>query len=735
MIENAFWAIFPLYVVGAGAAVLVRPIRRALVLASSCAVLAGGLEILVGGGVLGGAPPPTGQLKTGLPFGPLTLAVDALGAFFLGVIGVVSLAVAIYAVGYLDRHAGHHPLRSTLALFNLLLLTLVLTVTVADAVAFLIAWESMAVVSYLAVTFEYEDLAVTRAGYLMLAVGQLGTVGIIGAFLLLGTTGDGFSFAALRDKASHLSTGLRDLVFILAFFGFGAKAGIVPLQSWLPEAHPAAPGHISAILSGLVVKMGLYGMLRLLIDILGVGPVWWGLVTLGMGAGSALVGILHAFVDRDLKRILAYSTIENVGIVVAAIGLSMVYRAFSLNVLAAIAGLFALYHLLGHAVSKGLLFLGAGAVEYATGTRDLERLGGLIHRLRWTTFACLIGSLALAAVAPFAGYISEWGIIETMLQGFAVPDIPSKLVIAVTGAGIALTAALAMTVFVRAFAVGFLALPRSSAVSTATEVPASMQAAMGLLVVVSLALGALPSFVTSVLDQISTLLWGTSVLDRVVPPLFTTHPGDYAVLIGLGGGVFRGLPVNGLVIVPSPSLSTINSPTYLILAEAVILSLVGVGVRLVQPLGARRVAPVWGGGIPRFEPSMQYGAVAYSNPARLIFNDIYHSHTELRVISGAAANGEGQINYLQQIPPPLEEGVYRPIARTLDAVARWTGAIQSGSINQYILYIFAMVLVILVLQSAVWTSWLTYGLDLLVAGVVLLVLRSLRREDQADHGR
>jgi hydrogenase-4 component B len=700
MIVTAFWLGLLFYLIGVligVAAGIAFP--RSHVGSSISAGIASVLVTISGLGVLFGAPTSIGRLETGLPFGPLTFGLDPFAAFFLVVIGVVSLAAAIYTVGYLQSL--DKGLRSglPLALFNLLLLSLVLIVAATDAITLLLAWEAMAFLSYLAVNFEYENPDVIQAGYRMLAVSELGTIGIVAALLFLGQAGGGFSFAALREGGSQLTPYLRDLVFLLALFGFGAKAGLLPLQLWLPGANAAAPGHIATVLSAAVEGLGLYGIMRVLVDFLGGGPAWWGLSVLCLGAVTAFVGILHALTERDLKRLLAYSTIENDGIIVAAIGLSLTYRSFSLGLLAGIAGLFALYHLLNHALYKGLLFLGAGAVDRATGTRDLERLGGLIHRMPSTALAFLVGCLAIAAVAPFAGYISEWGILESMLQSFAVPDTLARLAIAGSGALLALTAALAVTTFVRTYAVGFLAQPRSDEAAAAHDVPRTMRVAMWLLAVVSILLGALPSFVITTLDRVSTPLWGTSVLDRVVPPLFTDHPGAYAPLVGLGGGLFRGLPVNGLVIIPSPTLSTINSPTYLILAEVVLIGVVVLGVRLIRSLGSVRIGPVWAGGIPRFAPRMQYGAVAYSNPARLIFNGIYRSRAELVAVAAAARHGQGEISYRQNVPPPLEDVLYRPVRDGVEAIAERVKVIQSGSVNQYVLYIFAMVLIILVLRA------------------------------------
>jgi hydrogenase-4 component B len=697
---EALWAALILYLAGALLAVVGSNPRWTVRLAAACAGLAGLADLFAGMEVLAGGVFPVARLNTGLPFGALSLQLDALSALFLVIVGLVSLPVAVYSVGYLSHSGSHRDLRPIGALLNLLLMSLVLILAAADAVMFMIAWEAMAFLSYLAVNFEYQDARVTRAGFLMLAVSELGTVGILAAFLFLFGQDGGFDFAALRAGAAGLSAPLRDLVFLLAFFGFGAKAGILPLQVWLPEAHPAAPSHISSLLSAVIIKLGIYGMVRVIVDLLGGGPVWWGIVVLGAGTVTALIGILQALVQNDLKRVLAYSSIENVGIILIGLGMALTFAAYHLTVLAALAAIAALYHVLNHAVYKGLLFLGAGAVDHAVGTRDLNRLGGLIRLMPWTSAFFLVAALAISAVPPLNGYISEWMILETMLQSYALPDTGAKVVVAVGGAILALTAAIAVTAFVRVFGVCFLGMPRSDHAAAAREVPGSMRVAMGFLALVAAGLGVFPTLVLPFLDRVTVSLFGLSVADRIVPPLFTDHPGEYAPLVGLGGGLFRGLvPANGLVVIPAPGFSTIDSPTYLTLALLIFVGLTLVGLRLIRPLGSRRTGPVWACGIPRFTPSMQYTGLAYSNPVRLIFNGLYRSTAVLRQVTPASRHREGRIEYTQEVPGPFDRELYRPLTSAVGLLAERVKVIQSGNVNQYVGYIFAIVLIVLVLRA------------------------------------
>lgn len=672
-----------------------RPVILATCVSAGLAALAAfatGLALLAGGAA------PELTLPSALPFGPLVLRPDALSALFLVVIGLVGAPVGLYSIGYLQAFAGHRDLRLFGALLNGLLLTLILIVVAADAVLFLMAWQVMAWLSYLLVNYEHEDPRVTRAGYRMLVVSELGTVGIVGAFLLLFAPTGRLDFAALREGAASLSPALRDVAFLAAFFGFGAKAGLLPLQLWLPEAHPAAPSNVSALLSAVIIKLGIYGIARFALDLLGVGPAWWGLVMLELGAVTALAGILYALVQTDLKRVLAYSSIENIGLILVGLGAALLFRAWALPALGAIAALAALYHVVNHATYKGLLFLAAGAVDRAAGTRELDRLGGLIHRMPWTGALFLVGALAIAGVPPLNGFISEWMTLEVLLRTNAIPDTATRIAVAAGGAAVALTAGLAVTAFVRAFGVAFVGIPRSPGAQAAREAPRSMRLAMSALAVACLALGALPTFVLPALDRVTAPLLGISVINQVVPPLFSADPGPYAPLVELGGGLFRGLPVNGLVVVAAPTLNTITAPTYLLLAEALLVAVVLLALRMLRPLGVRGNGPVWAGGIPIFTARMQYTALAYSNPLRLIFNGLYRSRHRFDALRPAARHLDGRIEYIQEVPEPLERELYRPIRQALDWSSRGAQRFQSGSVNHYVAYIFAIVLVVLLLR-------------------------------------
>lgn len=707
----AFWVMAALYLAGALVAYALPGQRQGYRVAAALAALAGIAGVVCGIGVLAGATAPQARIPSALPFGPLLIHLDPLGAFFLLVIGLISTPTALYSISYFGdaphgdsapaEHAtSRRDLRPYAVLLNLLLLSLVLIVSAADAVLFLISWEAMAFLSYLAALYHYQDRKVTRAMYLMLAVSEGGTALIIAAFLFLYQAGGTFDFAGMRLAGPELALPLKSALFFLALLGFGAKAGLLPFQFWLTEAHPAAPGPMSAMLSALIIKMAIYGLFRFQLDLLGGGPTWWGLVILLFGIATALGGVLYSLVQHNLKRLLAYSSVEHMGILLTGLGATLTFQSLKLPALAAIAAMATLYHVLNHATFKGLLFLGAGAVEQATGTVHLERLGGLARRLPVLGACFLVGALAISAVPPFNGYISEWMLLESLLQSFNASDTLAKILMTITGATLALVAGIGVTAFVRAFGVPFLGLPRSALAEQPRPTPGMMRVGLVWLATLCLVLGITPPLVLAGLDRVTTPLLGVSVINQVVPPLYTDHPGSYAPLVGLGGGLFRGLvPGNGLVVIAAPNFSTIDSPSYLFLAEVGLLALLWLARRLIRPLGVRRVGPVWAGGVARFNPHMAYTGVAFSNPLRLIFNSFYRSRTTTELTAPAARHRPGSMVYRQEIPTPFERGLYRPLWRGVEALARCVKVIQSGNINLYLAYIFFIVLLILLLRA------------------------------------
>ena len=463
--------IFALCFAGALAGIVV-PDRRNPALLAWAGSFASLLTLWVAGNVLWSGQIFQADLWAIRGWGTLTISLDRLSALFLAVAAVVVLASSIFSAGYLKRYAGHYNLKALNAWYLLLFASIVLILIANDVLLFLLAWEAMSILSYLLVNFEHRRAETSRAGYLMLAMGEAGFVAVALVFLFLAVKTGSLDFAAFKTAGASFGGFTRWTIFLLTFFGFGVKAGLVPVNTWLPRAHPAAPANVSAILSGTILNLGLYGIVRVNLDLVPVtqnGMIGAGVVVLIVGTISALVGILYATTENDLKAMLAHSSIENIGIVTAGLGAGMIFTTYGKPALAGIAFIAAFYHMINHSVYKSLLFFGAGTVDDRAGTRDLNKLGGLIHAMPWTAGAFLVGTLAISALPPFNGFVSEWLTLQTMLRSAELPSTLVKLVFALCGAGLALTAALAVTCFVKAFAMGFLGMSRSEEAAKAVE--------------------------------------------------------------------------------------------------------------------------------------------------------------------------------------------------------------------------------------------------------------------------
>ena len=423
--------------------------------------------------------------------------LDPLSSYFNLALAVVTLAVSIYSFGYMKGFAPGKPVGVFCFFYCLLLLSMTAVFTAANAPLFLIAWEVMALAAYFLVNFYHEEDATRRAGTLFFIMSHAGTGALLVAFLLLGSWAGSFDFLAFHLAGPALNPLRQGLLFLLFFLGFGVKAGMIPVHVWLPAAHPVAPSNVSALMSAILIKTGIYGILRISFDFLGIPPLWWGLLVLIAGTGSAIVGVLYALIELDLKRMMAYSTIENAGIILMSLGGAMIFRSYDRPALAAFALAACLFHIFNHALFKTLLFLCAGAVVHATGTRNLERMGGLIRRLPITAVFFLVGAIAISGLPPLNGFVSEWLTYQALLGGFRSTASLTRVVFPIAGSLLALTAALAAAGFVRAFGTGFLALPRGTQAAHAHEAHPSMLASMGGLAALCIALGTRSHLVAS----------------------------------------------------------------------------------------------------------------------------------------------------------------------------------------------------------------------------------------------
>jgi len=625
----------------------------------------GGASALVGGllvAVHGAAAART--LGSGDLVGAVTLRVDPLAAVFVALLGLIALAIGLYAPRY------HTPGGGTAwytTVYNLGLLASLGVLVAGNATFFLVAWESMTVCSYLVVLRNHRRRGVARAAFLFLALGETGFALIVAAFAILAAHTGTLDLGLIAHRSSVVPAGWRDTVFVLALLGFGFKAGLVPFHIWLPEAHPAAPADGSAFLSGLVIALGVYGIALFGFQLLPQGPAWWGLLTLGLGALSAVVGVLYALMANDLKRFLAYSSIENIGIIVTALGAALVFGAYHHRELEAFLLIAGLYQLVNHGVYKTLLFLETGVVEHTTGTREMNALGGLVHRLPATAVISLIGTLGIAALPPLNGFVSEWLIFQGLFQGFRISNHLTGIVIVVAGASLALTGGLAITAFARGFGIPFLGMPRSRRAAEASERGQPI-VGPGLLAAACVALGIGAPIVLTVLDRVARATTGTDIKARLLVPNLTVIPAHTG---------FSGF-----------------SPTYLA-AYLACIAIVPVLIYLAgRPRARTRTVPVWDGGILAFTPRMQYTATTYANPTRVTFDAFYRPEFHVERASDDPAGRSGPVHYRFRVMPIFDRFLYAPVIRAVRWLADLIRPIQSGDVNLYLLYIFVVVIVV-----------------------------------------
>ena len=614
------------------------------------------------------ASPASLSLPLGLPWLGAHFRLDALAAFFLAVVNFGGAAASFYAIGY----GQHESVRGrVLPFFPAFLAGMTLVVLADDAFAFLFAWEFMSLMSWALVMAHHRDSENVRAGYIYLVMAGFGTLCLLLAFGLLAGPDGGYAFAAMRGD--HLSTTLAALVLVLTLLGAGSKAGLVPLHVWLPLAHPAAPSHVSALMSGVMTKVAIYAFIRIVFDLLGPPDWWWSVVVLALGSATAVLGVLHALMERDLKRLLAYSTVENIGIVFIGLGLALAFRASGLAAPAALALTAALLHVLNHAVFKSLLFFGAGAVQVATGARDIEQLGGLIHRMKITAAAVLVGAMAIAGLPPFNGFVSEWLTFQAVLLSPQVSEWGLKLMVPTAGTMLALAAALAGACFVRAFGMSFLGRPRSSAAAGANDVDRFSQTAMVVLAVLCLLLGILPGFA---IDWLAPVVRG---LAQAQMPAQTSVPWWSIVPIAESRSSYNGLLVFGFIVV-SASLAVLAIHT---LASRTI-----------------RRGPAWDCGTPATSPLTQYSAGSFAQPIRRVFGTVLFRARETVSMPLPGDASAARLDVVMHDIP--WEAIYAPLAGAVEGTATWLNRLQFMTIRRYLMLVF-LTLIFLLLVLAIWT--------------------------------
>ncbi|MBI5676674.1 MAG: hydrogenase 4 subunit B [Nitrospirae bacterium] len=629
--------------------------------------LAGGIWA-VGGGITNKLVLPLGL--SDLPF---HLRVDPLAGFFLTVICLLSFFVSLYSIGYVKGYLGRRPVTSLIVFYCLFLAGMMMVVIADDALFFLISWEVMAAASYFLVMFEDENIENRKAAFLYMIIAHIGAIAILLSFGIMAglTTGfesfSGYTFDAMRQAEFPLKWATA--AFLLAFFGFAAKAGVIPLHVWLPEAHPVAPSNVSALMSGVMLKTAIYGIIRVTFDLLGSFPWWWGAIVLILGLISAVMGVLFALMQSDLKRLLAYSSVENIGIILIGIGASMIFTSFQMPLLAALALIAGLYHTMNHAMFKGLLFMGAGAVLHATGERNMEEMGGLIHRMKWTAPLFLIGCVSISALPPFNGFVSEWLTFQAFLLSPALPSPMLKLLIPLGAALLALTAALSAACFVKAFGITFMGHWRGASMPRVHEADWPMRSGMILASHACLLLGVLPTFFIDWMDIIPQQLIGTK--------------------IGASSGAYGWLWLTPI----APERASYSGP---IVFLGILFVVIAVYLLLhVRPGNIQR-APIWDCGFAKLNERMQYSSASFSMPIRRIFGFLFKIKEEVKLTPcGTHKPFPKRLNYHLKIRDRFWGWLYKPIVDSSFWVARHVGKLQQGRIQAYLIYSFITIIILL----------------------------------------
>ncbi|MFA7316686.1 MAG: hydrogenase 4 subunit B [Sulfuricella sp.] len=607
-----------------------------------------------------GQTPNVAVLPLGLPDLPFHLRLDALSAFFLLILGAASFGISLYSAGYFRSMAGN-----TLGLltfeYHLFLASMALVLLADDAYLFMVAWETMAISSYFLVTTDHKIPEIRSAGFIYLLIAHIGAIAILMSFgVLQGGHGD-YTFATMRHN--ELSPLWTSVAFLLALFGFGAKAGMLPLHIWLPEAHPAAPSPVSAMMSGIMLKTAIYGILRVTFDFLHTHQWWWGILALTLGLATMLYGVLFAAVQSDMKRLLAYSSIENIGILIAGIGLAILFHANHQDQVAALALVATLYLALNHSFFKSLLFLGTGSVLHATGERNMGKLGGLIHKMPWVALLVLIGMLAISGLPPLNGFVSEWLLLQSFLLAPAMPQLYLNMLLPLGAAALVLGGALAAYAMVKFYGVIFLGQPREEKLSEAHDAGLLERAGLLWLAGGCLVLGLAPVFFILLIDNVALVLVGHD----------------------LGG---TAASTGWLWLTPVAAERASYSPLilFLIILSGTLLTFFA--VRKFYHGRVRR-GPAWDCGYPAQTARMQDSAEGFGQPIRQIFDFFFG------VIREVPSPFDSKPHYHGETHDRLWNLLYLPAASLVEKLSALIGKMQHGRIPLYLMYSFVTLIALL----------------------------------------
>jgi hydrogenase-4 component B len=590
-----------------------------------------------------------------LPFNGVELRLDPVGALFVGLTAVVAIAVVIFNVGYSRFHTMS---RTSACAMPIFVVSMLLIPSAWNVTTFLFCWEMMAVSSLVLVLSDYQRSASVRSAALWYAVlTQMGAAAITFAMVLLAVKSGSQSFSAIAQHSPSLSPAVSSTVFLLALAGFASKAGAVPLHVWLPKAHAEAPSAVSTLMSAAMVNLGIYGIVRVGNTLLGGGPAWWWIIVIVLGATSAVFGSIHSATSTDLKRLLAYSTVDNIGLILIAVGTAGLLRATGHPAFAALALFAGMFHLVNHALFKGTLFLSAGSVLYATGTRDLDQLGGLFKRMPIAATIFALGTVAITALPPLSGFVSEWLILQGLLHGISSSGTVSVVLMPLSVGALALTGGLTAAAFVKAFGVGFLGVARSSAAESAQEPPRLMSVGSGLLAAFCVVVGVAPIMMVGLFNRVVLVLEPFAIQNA------------HAMF--------------------DPSLIA----TVLVVALGVAFS----ARRILSRHYGVRQAPVWAGGRSFQTARMTYTATSFAEPLQRVFDDVLQPSHDLDVSpSGESRYYVESVQFGTRGADLFERHLYQPVFSFVRAIANKARLLQNGSVHRYLAYSFAALLVVLV---------------------------------------
>jgi hydrogenase-4 component B len=667
MVTSTLFGVAALLALSPVAVFLAASQRAGAIVYTPCLIIT--LTLSVEGGMcLFGQPTSSVSLPLGLPWLGAHFRIDALSAFFVIVVNLGGATASLFALGY-GRHE-KAPGR-VLPFYPAYLAGMNLVVLADDAFSFLVAWEFMSLTSWALVVAYHQERENVQAGYVYLLMAGFGTLALLLGFGLLAGNSGNYLFESIR--AAQPSVGVATIVLVLALVGAGSKAGVVPLHAWLPLAHPAAPSHVSALMSGVMTKVAVYGFVRIAFDLLGPPVWWWSMLVLAIGGITAVMGVLYALMQHDVKRLLAYHTVENIGIIFIGLGLALAFKAHAMADAAALALTAGLLHVFNHSVFKSLLFFGAGAVLNATGERDMEHLGGLIHRMPQTAFVFLIGCVAISALPPLNGFVSEWLTFQAILLSPQLPSWGLKFLVPAVGALLALSAALAAACFVKAFGISFLGRPRTPAAANASETDSNSLAAMYFLSALCLVAGVLPGIFIDTLAPVTKALVGVSMPHQT----------------GL----------DWLTIVPIAESRSSYNGLLVFIFIAISGSIAAFAIHRLASDKMRR-GPAWDCGYPDASPATQYTASSFAQPIRRVYGTTVFHAREVGDMPAPGATTPARLTV--EIRDLIWDAAYAPIAACVEYTAERLNVLQFLTIRQYLTLVFSA-LVLLLLVLAIWS--------------------------------